>query len=449
MKQGCSYSTASGAISSSNSKNTTTSIPSGAAQHKSSRTRIDFKRIQEFARENPHLARKALQPPPLRRVYNQHDFESPISTTTVVDEREQEIVNEIRKNNNNKKKNIVSSSSSSERRTTSFEEYLKWRGWDDEYIENPMTNALLSHVLTFPLTLAANVSRLISYTNHYHRKDSVGRLVEVPPRRGVNLCCVGSRAEANLPSEYWREFLIASNYYFIQDNNMMPPKEDAMAAKNENVVLHWNIDCIGPEVNTRSHISPKTTMITGEESELLKPKSRCIRLHPDRNGPSITLNFHQEFLHRHVLDTVAQERRTNNNEIKNNVVQDALNKWDGFILFNPGIAHPNLTKSWKPSLEFIFKTQKNILITAHSDTDEFRDRLLLKSFIMFQTKGKGEHDDSKQMSTIDNMNEVFEHYRENPFASKIMFKDPFSTQDMMDEALVHPNHSVCLIAFDE
>jgi hypothetical protein len=426
---------------------TTTSIPSGAAQHKSSRTRIDFKRIQEFARENPHLARKALQPPPLRRVYNQHDFESPISTTTVVDEREQEIVNEIRKNNDNKKKkNIVSSSSSSERRTTSFEEYLKWRGWDDEYIENPMTNALLSHVLTFPLTLAANVSRLISYTNSLTPKDSV--VPPVVPRR-VNLCCVGSRAEANLPSEYWREFLIASNYYFIQDDKK-PPKEDTMmAVKNENVVLHWNIDCIGPEVNTRSHISPKTTMITGKESELLKPKSRCISLHPDRNGPSITLNLHQEFLHRHVLDTVVHERRTNNNEIKNNVVQDALNQWDGFILFNPGIAHPNLTKSWKPSLEFIFKTQKNILVTAHSDTDEFRDRLLLKSFIMTQTKGKDEYDDSKQMSMIDNINEVFVDYRENPFASKIMFKDPFSTQDMLDEALVHPNHSVCLIAFDK
>jgi hypothetical protein len=359
--------------------------------------------VQEFAKENPHLARKALQPPPLRFNDNDGTFNNIVNDLENMDN----IVNKIERKNN----------SYSSSRTT-FEDYLIWRGWDVELIENPMTNALLSHALTFPLTLASHVSHFMSSPV----KESIDRHV-------VNICCVGSRAEANLPDEYWREFLIASNYFFL-----LPPKMDS--GRSAVVYQHWNIDCIGPEVKTSSDSS------AGAMNSKSQPRSRCIPLHQGRDGPCITLNLHQEYLHNHVLHDVYQRKQ---NPANNAVVQETLDKWDGFVLFNPGIGHPHLKKSWKPTMEFILKTQKNIIITAHSNIDKARDEHLLKRLIMLHLGGEDDFC-SKQKVTVQRKTEDLVEYRMNPFASKMLFEDPFATD--MDEKLVRPNHSVCQIRFD-
>jgi len=361
---------------------------------------IDFKRVQEFAKEHPYVATKALQPPPL--LLHNHDDKS--------------------------------------RKT--FEDYLGWRGWDSQYIENPMTNALLSHALTFPLTLASQVSHFLPNRRRGIMKEDGS----INPHY-VNICCVGSRAEANLPDEYWREFLIAFNYFF----NPSSP--------GERVVVHWNIDCIGPEVKTKSHSSSFGRMNSKSHSQ--QSDSRCIRLRQDRvdndndiDGSSVTLNYHQEYLHNHVVRNYRHRRQEKIDPAKGTtVVEEILNNWDGFVLFNPGIAHPHLIQSWNPTMDFILKTQKSIIITAHSNIDKVRDQNLLRHLIMSQmVKGRDRGDKNnfsqeEKMMTVQKMVNGLVTYNMNSFASKMMFEDPFATGG--NDILVRPNHSVCLIALDD
>lgn len=366
---------------------------------------IDFKRVQEFAKENPHVATMALQPPPL--LLHNHDDKS----------------------------------------RNTFEDYLRWRGWDSQYIENPMTNALLSHALTFPLTLASQVSHFLPSRRGGIMKEE-GSIVP----HDVNICCVGSRAEANLPDEYWREFLIAFNYFFNPSSPGTP---------GDIVVVHWNIDCIGPEVKTKSRSSSFGMMNSKSHSQ--QSDSRCIRLRQDRvdndndvDGSSVTLNYHQEYLHNHVVRNLYRRRRRQEKiDITEGttVVEEILNNWDGFVLFNPGIAHPHLIQSWNPTMDFILKTQKSIIITAHSNIDKVRDQNLLRHLIMSKMVEGRERGDKNNFSqeqevmTVQKMVKGLVKYNMNSFASKMVFEDPFATDG--NETMVRPNHSVCLIALDD
>jgi len=59
----------------------------------------------------------------------------------------------------------------------------------------------------------------------------------------------------------------------------------------------------------------------------------------------------------------------------------------------------------------------------------------------------GEDDScSKQKMAVQDKIQQLVDYNLNPFASKMVFKDPFATD--VNETLVRPNHSVCLIALD-
>eukprot|EP00551_Chaetoceros_affinis_P004100 CAMPEP_0203683780 /NCGR_PEP_ID=MMETSP0090-20130426/47698_1 /ASSEMBLY_ACC=CAM_ASM_001088 /TAXON_ID=426623 /ORGANISM="Chaetoceros affinis, Strain CCMP159" /LENGTH=179 /DNA_ID=CAMNT_0050552935 /DNA_START=1 /DNA_END=537 /DNA_ORIENTATION=- len=101
-------------------------------------------------------------------------------------------------------------------------DYLKWRKWDsvtkyangdtaenknDE--ENFKTSlALLSHTLTFPLTLANHMHEFIpqpssSILNPATRTNEVIEEEEGNNSRTLRLCCVGPRAESSLPLDKW------------------------------------------------------------------------------------------------------------------------------------------------------------------------------------------------------------------------------------------------------
>ena len=79
--------------------------------------------------------------------------------------------------------------------------------------------------------------------------------------------------------------------------------------------------------------------------------------------------------------------------------------WTGFILFNPGLGHPNLAQGWKASLPIVFQRQLPVLLTAHSKLDADRDNSILQEL---------------ELQII---------YTKNPFASRITFKDPISEED--------------------
>jgi len=126
-----------------------------------------------FAKEYPDVARQLLKVPPHYPTHN--------NSTTLMQSKDEKL-----------------------------EDYLIWRGWNIKGIlhlhklDNESTNSaavgLLSHPLTFPLTLGRYISEIVSNdsTNYEQKKD-------------IRICCVGARAEATLPDDYWREFLIAAS----------------------------------------------------------------------------------------------------------------------------------------------------------------------------------------------------------------------------------------------
>ncbi|GFH44907.1 hypothetical protein CTEN210_01381 [Chaetoceros tenuissimus] len=290
---------------------------------------IDSKSVQEFAANNRQFAKEAVEVPSL----------------SLVDYTSQTV-------------------------STDIDEYLVWRGWDKQYVDNQYTNALLSHLLTFPLTFA-------KYADFF--MDTHSSEADV---KELRICCVGSRAEANLPDDYWREFLIAIHHFHGNENQ-----------------INWVVDCIGPEIAPQL----KSKQITADQESML------------------TLNYHKGFLHDHVV-------RLYKNSKSSNPTQEILNTWNGFLLYNPGIGHPNLIKSWRPSLDFIAKTSKKVLITAHSDIDATRDSKVLHEI----------------QSGSDIVNDVPISYEKNAFKCKTLFEDPCAS-DEAHATVVSPNHAVCAI----
>ena len=380
---------------------------------------IDSKLVNDFAAKNANLARSALKTPKYNGSTASCHVPSSIST----------------------------SASASTSTSASIDEYLKWRGWEAKFIQDDMTNTLLSHALTFPLTLAYHANHFLQedlHKIHHNSYTSQPRAHSIHDGDGdddvhVNLCCVGSRAEANLPDEYWREFLIATNHFHSNSidwdrhrgRNSRKVKDDEASPVDharpiERVRIHWSIDCVGPEISPNSktrriHLhkdgaSPHCQNTNEGEDE----QDGAARSPPGAHS-SLTLTYHKGLLHNHVLELYKKSKSKSHQ----GNVDDILNSWDGFILFNPGIGHPYLEQSWKPTVDFLLKTKKRIITTAHSEIDSERDWKLWSSQGLFFERTP-----------------PLLRYERNPFASKMSFEDPFPTEED-GVARVSPNYSIC------
>jgi hypothetical protein len=254
---------------------------------------------------------------------------------------------------------------------SSLEEYLEWRGWktvDEKDLVGkdnlPHAIALLSHVLSAPLTLA---SQLVDNSKNTSDDDN----------GDTRWCCVGARAEAILPPHFWREglLLLESAAFGVDDSNRG-------TNNNYNIVLEF----MGPEVPPNV---PQT---------ILKGTSSGSRT----SSSSMTLQggfpgFYHEA-----------------------PIPDKL--WNGFMLFNPGLAHSNLQTSWAATVEAILSdgSCNIIILTAHSEKDAHRDATLLREKYALNV-----------------------NYRENPFASRIRYQDPFDKSG--EPHFVQPNQFVAAI----
>lgn len=287
--------------------NFTKNIAQSSSLSPNDRRHYDAKKVNKWARSNQDLAKRALIPPPVPQSNCCSKFET-------------------------------------------LESYLNWRGWSNEYIQNQNTLALLSHALTFPLTLA---NYIVSFDTANNVENVNGE------KTNASICCIGARAESNLSDEYWKEFLI----YL---------KARRQCTKN------WSIDFIGPDILTQQ-------------------TSRKIHLHNEEpSSPSLTLHYHKSYFHNYIITQLEQDKK-----------EKIMNKWNhGFVLFNPGIGHPNLSKLWEPTIKYILQSKRSFLFTSHSELDRGRDEQKLNKIM-------------KSLSlSIPIENEV------NPFASKMVYKDP-------------------------
>jgi len=286
-----------------------------------------------------------------------------------------------------------------------LEDYLIWRGWnikgilhrhelDDENI-NSAAVGLLSHPLTFPLTLGRYISEIISHDN---TNDDV-----INEQKKIRICCVGARAEATLPDDYWREFLITSTV----------------------VESSITIDFIGPDLPLNL-TSSKTVSLNCNNDHI-----------QHSNNSKLTMNYHKSFLHDVILKLLKSLRHEQQKDTlqPSERTEKIRNIWDGYVLFNPGIGHPNLQKDWIPTLKFLIETSKPILFTAHSKIDADRDGKVLEKMLM--------NDDEDGDS-----NDRIVEYKPNPYASRMKFVDPFPTSPNDYDTSVHlvrPNDQIFLL----
>ena len=154
-----------------------------------------------------------------------------------------------------------------------LEHYLIWRGWDIKGIlnrhklDNESTNSaavgLLSHPLTFPLTLGRYISEMVTHdsTNYEQKKD-------------IRICCVGARAEATLPDDYWREFLIAAST--VAESSI-------------------TIDFIGPDIPSNLN-SSKTIFLLDNNND-----NEDGHIQQYNKSNKLTMNYHKSFLHDVIL----------------------------------------------------------------------------------------------------------------------------------------------------
>uniref|UniRef100_A0A7S3V415 Mitochondrial splicing suppressor 51-like C-terminal domain-containing protein n=1 Tax=Chaetoceros debilis TaxID=122233 RepID=A0A7S3V415_9STRA len=320
--------------------------------------------VNEYARKHPEIAQKALQVPVPPLSYQE--------TTCMIDAAGYDL-----------------------------DEYLTWRKWEKKYIDNSMTNILLSHALSFPLTLGANA--------HHFWED--GRRRGEPIK--INLCCVGSRAEAQLPDEFWREFLTCANLFHEKSRKKLKSEHHADTGTST-AEVNWSLDFIGPDVS-RNQLGSRKIFLEGSSNSELAHNRANAAVHK-----SLTLNYHSDFLHNHVLNLYKSNTGTNS-------AQDILQRWDGFIFFNPGIGHPNHRKSWKPSIDFVLKTKKKFIMTAHSSLDHKRDLATLQ--YSMEDIGDERHEDLE--------------YRNNNFASRMSYVDTCHNETN-GEHIVRPNHSILI-----
>jgi hypothetical protein len=327
---------------------------------------------------------------------------------------------------------------------TTLIDYLKWRRWD--FVESIDTNdeafsmacALLSHALTFPLTLGNHAHHFIStksISDNSNQNEEIYRDEGQGNSLKIRLCCVGPRAEVNLPLEFWREFLISSNLNTM--NNSIGIHHDAAPnSTGEKIVnIDWIIDFIGPDVSAKTMQSRSVCLQNYDRN--LNLERNMNKTNIELYNRSLTMNYYFGFLHQHIFELYKTRKYQEHNgdgnrnyyECTSTISEKILNYWDGFILFNPGIGHENLKKSWSPTLEFILKTRKSILTTAHSSLDCQRDLEVWNSIISENEVQKG--------------NSIL-NYNLNPFASRMCYRDPIPSK-YGEIHFVNPNHSVLKI----
>ena len=299
-----------------------------------------------------------------------------------------------------------------------LESYIEWRGWDvkgtlqqhklgDELV--PSAVGLLSHTLTFPLTLG----RHINHINSLSSPTSSHQLDNDDDDQSFRICCVGARAECTLPDDFWKEFLIAH----INKANGNQDKEES---------LNCTIDFVGPDVPI--YLNSKKITLSDNEKE--GTNEQHVMKH------ELTMNYHTCVLHDVVLKFLKSAHASANKD-NDGTLQSSSDRvdqirqiWDGFVLYNPGIGHPNLAKLWKPTIKFILSTGKPVLFTAHSELDAERDRVVLEELLESTTAYNNKHGQPQVQ------------YTPNPYASRMNYVDPISSRDLH---VVRPNHSVFLL----
>lgn len=190
---------------------------------------------------------------------------------------------------------------------------------------------VLSHLLSYPLTLG-----------HY-----LAHICPSPPQQAA-LVMLGARAEATLPSLWWRELLC----YHGGGGHSSP--------------LNLGLHMVGPELAAAGSGKGSSR---GEQVRLATDAEASAG-ESQQGGGELTLFRHRGLYHELLAAT-------------EDGAAGLPPKPAAFVAFNPGFGHPNLSERWVPTLDAALLGQQSspcspmVLWTAHSQADQDRDLAFL------------------------------------------------------------------------
>lgn len=277
-----------------------------------------------------------------------------------------------------------------------LEEYVRRRQWAGKSTETLLASPglrVLSHLLSYPLTLA-------HYLPSLYGSDTASAKVGSPG--GVShVAIIGARAEATLPDAWWQEVLCMQPGLFC---------------------LHM----VGPEV-----YDPATR--AGRESVRLDPQRQLwmhrrqglyhvlapdlvssFRLSPSPSPPALSASSPG------VAATPAPTASSLDPEAPSQAPDASPAALSAAVLFNPGLGHPALAEAWKPTLQCLQAAKVPVLWTAHSAEDRDRDVACLSGGAEDNESGCG-----------DMRVEWLVAPGPNPFASRKLVVDPLNAQHVL------------------
>jgi hypothetical protein len=216
--------------------------------------------------------------------------------------------------------------------SSGLETYLRSRGCalsNDLEAEQPgPALRIMSHMLTFPLTLAYALQQLHSRSLLNNSSSSSSA-----PSAGLNIVCIGARAEASLPVHLWTEAVLACNGILGSSSSL---------------------SFIGPELQL-----PQSFL-----------NSSSLQHTVQHNDTALTLQWQKQLYH-------AAESSLHN-----------AHSAEVYVLYNPGLGHPALSSSWSATIDAVISSGKLIILTGHSELDAARDAQWLQnrySFVLQKT----------------------------------------------------------------
>jgi hypothetical protein len=274
-----------------------------------------------------------------------------------------------------------------------LEEYLERRQWkvptdDDQHQE--YATALISHVLSAPLTVGSQLAFLRHDDNDDDEQHPQQQ--QQQEQQQQRWCCVGARAEASLPTLYWKEclwMLDVGSKQKLAENNKEP------FTTTRNIALEFMGPDLPPKIPTTTIVSLGSTAVS-------------MTLQGDFRG------FYHEM-----------------------PSQSSTSLWDAMILFNPGLAHPNLQTSWRSTLDAILHHQGRETQQQQQQQQQQQKRKPCCRILLTAHSAKDADRDAKRLREEYGM---AVEYQENPFASRIRYQDPLL--DPSHHNLVRPNHYV-------
>ncbi|KAG5177584.1 hypothetical protein JKP88DRAFT_150973, partial [Tribonema minus] len=201
---------------------------------------------------------------------------------------------------------------------SSTEAYLASRFWTNILPSDAAAMRIISHLLTYPLTLAAALAS-VENTRSFSRA-------------GLHVECIGARAEATLPPHLWAEALFSCG----------------------RLLDGGRLTFIGPELGVPRAVKPASSGDTAP----------CHTLR--QGGRSLELQWVRGLFH----DT-ASGRALRHDSC--NRTEGSIHTVDAYVLFSPGLGHLHLSTGWQATADLVMASQTPVILTAHSEGDARRD----------------------------------------------------------------------------